>query len=65
MVIRERRPVRCAGMVGTAGQAAGRSGWNGARRAGLRLGWIEELERLRNALTEDEFESAKRHLLAG
>jgi len=52
-------------MVGTAGQPAGWSSWDGARPAGLRLGWIEELERLRNALTEDEFESAKRHLLAG
>jgi hypothetical protein len=28
-------------------------------------GLIAELERLRTALTEDEFESAKRHLLAG
>jgi hypothetical protein len=52
-------------MVGTAGHPAGPSGWNGARPASQRLGWIEELERLRNALTEDEFESAKRHLLAG
>jgi hypothetical protein len=65
VVIRERRPVRRAGMVGTAGHPAGPSGWNGARPASQRLGWIEELERLRNALTEDEFESAKRHLLAG
>ena len=34
-------------------------------RSGSQLGWIEELEGLRKALTEDEFESAKRHLLAG
>jgi hypothetical protein len=52
-------------MVGTTARPAGRSGWNGAWHAGSRPGWIEELERLRNALTEDEFESAKRHLLAG
>ena len=30
-----------------------------------RLGGIEELEVLRKALTDDEFESARRHLLAG
>ena len=64
MVIRERRPVRRAGMVGAAAHPAGRSGWNGAGRPGSPPGWIEELERLRNSLTEDEFESAKRHLLA-
>ena len=33
--------------------------------AGRSWAWIEELEGLRKALTEDEFESAKRHLLAG
>ena len=65
MVIRERRPVRRAGMVGTTARPPGRSGWNGAWRAGSVPGWIDELERLRNALTEDEFESARRHLLAG
>jgi hypothetical protein len=65
VVIRERRPVRRAGMVGATAHPAGRGGWNGAGRAGSRLGWIAELERLRAALTEDEFESAKRHLLAG
>jgi hypothetical protein len=52
-------------MVGATAHPAGRGGWNGAGRAGSRLGWIAELERLRAALTEDEFESAKRHLLAG
>jgi hypothetical protein len=29
------------------------------------MGWVEQLEGLRRALTDDEFESAKRHLLAG
>ena len=65
MVTRERRPVRRAGMVGATTHAAGRSGWSGAGLAGSRLGGIEELELLRKALTEDEFASAKRHLLAG
>ena len=65
VVTRERRPVRRAGMVGATTHAAGRSAWNGAGLAESRLGWIEELELLRKALTEDEFESAKRHLLAG
>jgi len=37
----------------------------GAPRERPQLGWVEELEGLRHALTEDEFESAKRHLLAG
>ncbi len=65
MVTRGRRPVRRAGMVGATTHAAGRRAWNGAGPAVSRLGWIEELEMLRKALTEDEFESAKRHLLAG
>ena len=52
-------------MVGATTHAAGRSGWSGAGLAGSRLGGIEELELLRKALTEDEFASAKRHLLAG
>jgi len=34
-------------------------------RSRSQLGLIAELEGLRKALTEDEFESAKRHLLAG
>jgi hypothetical protein len=34
-------------------------------RPDSQLGLIAELESLRKALTEDEFESAKRHLLAG
>ena len=62
VVIRERRPVRRAGMVGANVQPEGR---NGTGHAGLRLGGIEELEVLRKALTDDEFESARRHLLAG
>ena len=64
MVTRGRRPVRRAGMVGAFAHPAGLSGSNGAGRAAPRLGWIEELEVLRKALTDDEFESAKRHLLA-
>ena len=64
MLIRERRPVRRAGMVGAATHAA-----TGATRRAFApqastLGVIEELESLRNALTEDEYASAKRHLLA-
>jgi hypothetical protein len=51
-------------MVGASAHPAGLSGSNGAGRAAPRLGWIEELEVLRKALTDDEFESAKRHLLA-
>ena len=35
------------------------------RWSGSQLESIAELEGLRRALTEDEFESAKRHLLAG
>jgi len=49
-------------MVGANVQPEGR---NGTGHAGLRLGGIEELEVLRKALTDDEFESARRHLLAG
>jgi len=52
-------------MVGARANPEGRRGWNGAAHAGSRLGGIEELEVLRKALTEDEFESARRHLLAG
>jgi hypothetical protein len=37
----------------------------GAARAGSETGWMAELEGLRKALTEAEFESARRHLLAG
>ena len=61
MVIRGRRPVRRAGMVGAAVNPVGR----GTGHVGSQTGWIEALEGLRKALTEDEFESAKRHLLAG
>ena len=57
VVIRGRRPVRRAGMVGAA-NPTGRS------IARSQPGWIEELEGLRKALTKEEFESAKRHLLA-
>ena len=52
-------------MVGGATYPAGRSTRKGAVREGSQLSWVEELEGLRKALTEDEFESAKRHLLAG
>ena len=58
LVIRGRRPVRRAGMVGAANYPTGRSS------ARPQPGWIEELEGLRKALTKEEFESAKRHLLA-
>ena len=65
MVIRERKPVRRAGMVGGATYPASRRTRHGATREGPQAGWVEELEGLRKALTDDEFESAKRHLLAG
>jgi hypothetical protein len=61
VVIRGRRPVRRAGMVGAAVNPVGR----GAQHVASQTAWLEGLEGLRNALTEDEFESAKRHLLAG
>jgi hypothetical protein len=51
-------------MVGGAAHLAGRGTRHGATRERPRLGWVEELEGLRHALTDDEFESAKRHLLA-
>ena len=63
MVVRERRPVRRAGMVGGSTYRAGRSTRQEATRNGSQPGWLVELERLRGALTEDEFESARRHLL--
>jgi hypothetical protein len=47
-------------MVGAAVNPVGRP-----QRVGSQTAWIEGLEGLRDALTEDEFESAKRHLLAG
>ena len=65
MVIRERKPVRRAGMVSGTAHLAGRSTWHGPTRDRPQPGWVEELEGLRQVLTEDEFESAKRHLLAG
>jgi hypothetical protein len=57
--------VRRAGMVGATTYTAARGAPHEAGRAGRGPGWIEELEALRNALTDDEFEFAKRHLLAG
>lgn len=52
-------------MVGAAlHPVAGRTR-GGLIRSGSHLGVIEELEGLRKALTQEEFESAKRHLLAG
>jgi hypothetical protein len=52
-------------MVGGATYPPGRRTRYGAAREGSEMGWVEELEGLRKALTDDEFESAKRHLLAG
>ena len=63
MLVRERRPVRRAGMVGARMYVAGRSTSLEATPKGARAGWIVELERLRGALTADEFASARRHLL--
>ena len=65
MVIRGRRPVRRAGMVGATTYTAGRGMRQEAGRPGLQPGWIDELESLRRVLTEDEFSFAKRHLLGG
>ena len=65
MVIRERRPVRRAGMVGAALHPAGTGARSATVRHGSQPSWIEELEGLRKALTDDEFETVKRHLLAG
>jgi hypothetical protein len=52
-------------MVGAALHPKGGRTRRGLIRSGSKLGVIEELEGLRKALTEEEFESAKRHLLAG
>ena len=52
-------------MVGAALHPEGRRTRRELTRSGSQLASIAELERLRKALTEDEFESAKRHLLAG
>jgi len=52
-------------MVGGAAHPARLGTRYGTTRERPQLGWVEELEGLRHALTEDEFESAKRHLLAG
>jgi hypothetical protein len=52
-------------MVGGATYPARPGTRHGAAREGPQIGWIEELEGLRKALTDDEFESVKRHLLAG
>jgi hypothetical protein len=51
-------------MVGGRTYEAGRSSRQDAARNGSQAGWIVELERLREALTEDEFASARRRLLA-
>lgn len=64
MLIRGRRPVLRAAMVGGSAYTVARVS-HGAVPKGSQAGWIAELEGLRKALTEDEFESAKRHLLAG
>jgi hypothetical protein len=52
-------------MVSGTAHLAGGGTWHGATRDRPQPGWVEELEGLRQVLTEDEFESAKRHLLAG
>ncbi len=52
-------------MVGAALHPDGGRARRGLTRSGSQLGLIAELEGLRKALTEDEFESVKRHLLAG
>ncbi len=65
VVIQGRRPVRRAGMVGVAQQPEGGRTRRRLTRSGSQLELIAALEGLRKALTEDEFESAKRHLLAG
>ena len=65
VVIQGRRPVRRAGMVGAALQPEGGRTRRGLTRSRPQLELIAELEGLRKALTQDEFESAKRHLLAG
>jgi hypothetical protein len=54
-----------ASMVGGGTRRLVRGARHGATQAGSQLGWLAELEGLRKALTEAEFESAKRHLLAG
>lgn len=63
MLVRERRAVRRAGMVGGSTYGAGRNTRQEASRNGPQAGWIVELERLRGALTADEFAAARRHLL--
>ena len=52
-------------MVGAALHPDGARTRHELTRSGPQLGVIQQLEGLRKALTEDEFESAKRHLLAG
>ena len=52
-------------MVGGTTYPVGRGTRLGAAHAGSQTNWVEELEGLRKALTQAEFESAKRHLLAG
>ncbi len=53
-----------AAMVGGSAYSAGRSSRKEATREGSQTAWMAELEGLRAVLTEDEFESARRHLLA-
>ncbi len=52
-------------MVGAALHPEGGRTRRELTRSGSQLELIAALEGLRKALTEDEFESAKRHLLAG
>jgi len=63
VLVRERRPVRRAGMVGGRTYEAGRSTRQDATRNGSQAGWIVELERLKGVLTDAELASARRHLL--
>ena len=54
-----------AAMVGGSAQRVWRGDRQRAAHAGSPTGLMAELEGLRKALTEAEFESARRHLLAG
>jgi hypothetical protein len=51
-------------MVGGRAYGAGRDTGQETTLDGEQAGWMVELERLRGALTDDEFASARRHLLA-
>ena len=67
VLVRRRRPVLRAAMGGGSSYTVGKSPRHGAQRERPQAGWVAELDALKaaGALTVDEFESAKRHLLAG